>query len=474
MTSDEPTSDGDALDDLLDAARRTRASRETTGALDDLIAAAGVGEGESPEARQARRTRWERALGLSLAAIVFAGFVTEVVASSLLIADKGPGVLAVVWPISGAVLITLASVQGRFVDRYARLPVVVTLCLVNAALFAVVLALFALGAPTWAPAALASLIGDQMMFLLPVVVWAMAGDVFTAGQGASIFPRISRWGLIGQISGLIVSALTPFVLDAAGLTTKWLVILGPVVLLAIAVAVPRALHDATTAEGHQREESSSESFRSTLAFIRELPAFRWLLSASLVVFVAGTALEFSFLDVLHTRYSDASDLQVVFATTALVGFVLGAGIQSYLTPRVLRRHGVGRTLGLLPALTVLGATIMAIGGATDSLAAVVVGVLVWRLPRWSTDASARHAAHTTLPDERRARAAILIDLVPQALGLLLVPVALGLTTLIDGNWSVPVAAAGAAVVALVLARRIAATWDDTMLSYRLKRRKRIA
>ncbi|MFZ9629106.1 MAG: MFS transporter [Ilumatobacteraceae bacterium] len=462
---------GDALDDLIGSARRARRQDD---ALDDLIAAAGVGEDQSPEARQERRTRWELTIGLALAAIVFAGFITEVVASSLLVAGSGPSALAIVWPISGAVLLLLGSVQGKFVDRFARERVVVTLCLVDAALFTVVLVLFATGAPTAVPAALASILADQMMFLLPVVMWALAGDVFTAGQGSMVFPRISRWGLIGQISGLVVATVAPLALDALDLTTPWLVLIAPVVLVCIAVVVPHLLHDATTAAGHQRSETGAESLRSTLTFIRELPAFRWLLRASLLIFVAGTALEFGFLDVLHTHYDNAGDLQVVFAGTALVGFALGAVIQSVVTRRVISRWGVGRSLGILPALTAVGAAAMVIGGLTDQLAVVVAGVLVWRLPRWSTDSSARHGAQATLPDERRARAAMLLDLVPQALGLLLVPVSVGLTSLVGGNWLVPLCATAIAVAGTLVARNIATTWDDTQLSYRLKRRKRIA
>ncbi|MEY2754065.1 MAG: hypothetical protein RJB65_423 [Actinomycetota bacterium] len=443
-------------------------------ALDDLIAAAGAGAGESPETRRLRRVRWERAIGAACAAFAVAGFLTEVVASSILVADSGPRALAIVWPVSGVVLLVLARIQGRFVDRHARLPVLTGLCIVYAVLFGLVLALFAGDVPTVVPAALAALLGDQMNFLLPVVVGALAGDVFTAGQGASVFPRLARWGLGGQVAGLLVGAVAPFLLDRIDATTSWLLVAPPLLLLVVAAVVPGMLRDASTSEGHQRAETSSESFRSTLEFVRELPAFRWLLLLSFFAIAAGTALEFGFLDVLQAEYADAADLQVVFAGTALVGFVISVLLQSFVTPRLLMRGSVGRALGALPLVTVVAALVAALGGVAGQVWIVVVGILLWRLPRWGLDPAARHAAYATLPDERRARVALLLDLVPTAVGQVLVPVTLGLAVLVSGNWLAPLVAAAVAGVAVAMARRVDRTWDDTQLSYRLKRRKRIA
>lgn len=439
-------------------------------ALDDLIAAAGAGAGESPETRRLRRLRWERGLGFAAAAVALAGFLTEVVASSIVVADGGPTALAVVWPLSGLALLALAHLQGRYVDRFARVPVVVALCVADAALFLVVLALFAGDVSPTVPAALAALLGDQMNFLLPVIIGALAGDVFTAGQGATVFPRLARWGIGGQVGGLLVGASMPLVLDE----TAWLLVLPPALLMVVAVVVPRALRDASVSGGHQRAESSGESLRSTIGFVRELPAFRWLLRASLLVIAAGTALEFGFLDVLHSEFTDPAELQMVFAGTALVGFVVGAVVQTTVTPRVLTRRSVGGALGVLPVVGVAAALVMAAGGAVDVLPAVVVGVLAWRLPRWGLDPSARQAAYATLPDERRARVAMLLDLVPTALGQVLVPVSLGLGLLVGGHWIGPLVAAAVASTGAWAARRVSATWDDTQLSYRLKRRRRIA
>jgi hypothetical protein len=104
----------------------------------------------------------------------------------------------------------------------------------------------------------------------------------------------------------------------------------------------------------------------------------------------------------------------------------------------------------------------------------VVALLVWRLPRWSLDASARQAAMALLPDERRARASFAIDLVPIATALVVsaIPIAVMLAT--HSRWIATVPALLAGLVGVWLSRRVVSTWETTQLSYRLKRRKRLS
>jgi hypothetical protein len=148
-------------------------------------------------------------------------------------------------------------------------------------------------------------------------------------------------------------------------------------------------------------------------------------------------------------------------------------VQVVATPRLLRRWDVAPSLAVLPAVTTLAALVLIVGGATGSVIVAAVGVLLWRLPRWSLDGSARQAALATLPDERRARSAFLIDLVPLAVALIAVPIAIGLSRLVDEQWVAPVVAAVLALVAVVTVRGVRRHWDDTQLSWRLKRRQRL-
>jgi hypothetical protein len=103
----------------------------------------------------------------------------------------------------------------------------------------------------------------------------------------------------------------------------------------------------------------------------------------------------------------------------------------------------------------------------------LVGLSLWRVVRKSLDASARQTAMATLPDERRTRSSVLLDLMPLSVGyLVFAPIAaFGLS--LDLLWFAPVVALALAVIAIVTSRRIIETWDTTQLSYRLKRRRRM-
>jgi len=474
-----PTERSDALDDLIGAAR---AARRNPADLDDLLAgtvAAGrarraAGDeaaADAPTAASGGRSRWIAGLAVTLALVGLSGVLTDAVAAAVLLADHGPGALAVVWPLGGLGLLAVAALQSRYVDRFARVPVLVTLCGAYAALFVVALVLLAAGVERTIPATLTWLLADQMNFLLPVVVWALAGDVFTAGQGTTVFPVLSRWLYAGQVAGLAVATVAPLALRDAAMA--WLLAVPAVLLVLTLVVAPVLLRGAATGRGHGRAETTADSMRSTLALVRDLPAFRWLLRSSLVVMAAGYALEFAFFAQGRARLSALGELQAFYAGATLVGFGLCWAVQSFVTPRLLKRVGVARVLGILPAATLAAAVVLTVAGASGALALSAVGLLIWRLPRWSVDASARQAAQAIIPDERRARTSLLVDLVPVAGALVVAAVPISVSVWLDRTWPAPVLAAVLAVPAILASRRVVGTWEDTQLSYRLKRRRRL-
>ena len=482
----ESTESESHLDDLIGSARAAR--RNSADALDDLIAASGVtaapksdpeSDPEStPESTPAvdradLRRRWTIALSFALFALALSGVLTDAVAASQLITDSGPSAIAIVWPLAGLALLLVALLQARVVDRFARLPVLVNLCLIYAVAFVVVLILFATNVPTSVPAALAWLLADQMNFLLPLLVWALAGDVFTAGQGISVFPRMSRWLYIGQIGGFALATVTPFAFDRGSISLNLLLVLPPIACVAVALIVPPALRAASTSAGHGREVTMTSVVVDTWKFVGELPAFSWLWRASLVVMIGGVMIEFSFFDQVVDRFTDASGLQVVYAGTSLAGFVLCWIIQSVAATPLMNRLGVAKVLLILPVGTAIAAVALVVAGISGMAAVTVIGLLLWRIPRWSVDTTARQAAMATLPDERRASASFLINLVPFALGLIVVAPVIVLSGSLGVLWLAPAVAAVLSVLALVFGRRVIATWDDTQLSYRLKRRRRL-
>lgn len=480
-TGNEPE-ESDAIDDLIRSAgirRRPAAvtNESDTDPLGDLLKTPASGsrlmDSAEPSDNTLQVKKWTRSIGMAIAVLALAGLVADTVAASQLLADSGPRALAVVWPLGAIGMLAVAALLMKYVDRFARLSIMVVLCVGYGIAFVVALALFATPLPRSIPAGLVWLLADQLIFLLPLVIWSLAGDVFTAGQATNIFPQISRWMYIGQFFGLAIATTSPWWLNPLDLDLTWILLLPPIACLAVATLLPRALRGSSASAGHGQSMSISAALRDTTALIKDLPAFSWLFKVSLVVMLAGALLEFTSFNVLAQRVTSAGTLQSIYAGASLAIFAASWLMQRFVTPKVLNRRGVSIGLVVLPIATTAGAVVLVIGGVLANVVAALVGLLLWRVVRRSLDASARQTAMATLPDHQRTRASFLIDLLPLSLGyLLFAPFAVvGLS--LDLLWFVPIVAVLFAVLGVVASRRILETWDTTQLSYRLKRRRRM-
>jgi hypothetical protein len=486
----------DPIDDLIRSAgvRRRPSAMDEPDPIDDLIQSAGIRRRPSAldalDAREAesgsrlmasaapsenvlQAQGWARAISVAIAVLAMAGLLTDIVAASQLLADSGPGALAVVWPLGAVGMLVVAALLMKYVDRFPRLSVLVVLCVGYGVAFAITLALFATSLPRSVPAALVWLLADQLIFLLPLVMWSLAGDVFTAGQATTVYPKISRWMFVGQFIGLVIATTSPWWFEPLGLDLTWLLLIPSVACLSVAALLPRALRSSSASAGHGQSMSIVSAVRDTTELVRDLPAFSWLLKVSFVVMLAGALIEFASFDVFAERFDSAGTLESVYAGASLVIFVASWLVQRFVTPRLLNQRGVAAALVVLPVATAAGAAVLVIGGALMNVVVALVGLSLWRVVRKSLDASARQTAMATLPDERRTRSSFLIDLMPLSVGyLVFAPIAaFGLS--LDLLWFAPVVALALAVIAIVTSRRIIETWDTTQLSYRLKRRRRM-
>ena len=117
-------SDGD--DDPWDflAARKSEVAGREPAASDALAPEPIPRERGEIRAEMAGPTLKRRAwpLAAALIAVSFAGFLTEVVGASQMIALAGPSSLIYMYPLGGLGLIAVALLQFRFVDHRARLP----------------------------------------------------------------------------------------------------------------------------------------------------------------------------------------------------------------------------------------------------------------------------------------------------------------------------------------------------------------
>jgi hypothetical protein len=411
-------------------------------------------------------------MAVALAAVSLAGFLTEMVAASQMLSLAGPTSLLVMYPLGGVGLLLAAVIQFRYVDAGARLRMLRLVTFGYAVVFAIALGLIAGSVVPVIAIGLVWLLADQLNFLVPLLVWSLAGDEFNVAEGRKVFGWLVTWTYLGQVLGLAIAAGSPFALGALDIPLTSLLIIDPIVCVVLAILLPRAMRGSGAARGLAKNESLREAVSSAWDFVTGVPIWRTLLLASILTFAAGMTGFIAFMvgasDLLDR---DAASIQVFFGAVSLAAFLIAWLIQATIAERLLERLGIPGTLLILPVATIIAGVLLALGSALGSLAVLAIAITLWRLPRWSIDENARRAALALVPDERRTRVSFLVDLMPVALGLV-ASTPLAIVGVLTGQlWIVGVIVAVVAAAAVPLTRKVMRGWEDSLLNWRLRRRK---
>jgi len=448
------------------------AAREDSGAVPE----ARVEKREAGEFRadmggvSLKRRAWPMALALALVSVV--GFLTETVAATQLVSLAGAQSLFWVYPLGGIGLIVLAALQFRFVDQQARLKVLRFATLGYAVAFIVALLLLGSSLAPVLCVAVIYLLGDQLNFLVPLLIWSLAGDEFNVAEGRKIFGWIIAWTYGGQILGLVLATTSPALFTSLDVPLAGILILDPLVCIFVGLWLPQKLKGTFAAKGSNTQESFKEAMTGAWDFINGVSVWRTFLTGSLITFVGGMTVFLSFMagegDLIG---SDAGSLQTFFGAVMLGSLLICLLIQTFFAERLQDRIGIPGVLIILPVMTVLAGVALAVGIAIQSLALLALGLALWFIPRWSVDENARRAALALVPDERRTRVSFIVDLLPISIGLLIAGPVAAVGYLTGYLWVIPTIGAVLTAFAIPLALKVRRGWADSLLNWRLRRRK---
>jgi hypothetical protein len=241
----------------------------------------------------------------------------------------------------------------------------------------------------------------------------------------------------------------------------------------VALWLPRAMRGSAAAEGLAVKENLRESIASAWAFVSGIPVWRSFLNASLLTFVAGTMLFVGFLtEAVRILGSGAEGLQVAYGTVILVSFLICWLLQRFAAERIQDRIGIPGVLLILPIAAIAASLVLLAGMAADSLLLMSAGFALWLIPRWSVDENARRAALALVPDERRTRVSFIVDLGPVAVGLIGAGLFSVLGVVTGQVWLIPAVSIVLAALAIPPSLKVLRGWDDSLLSWRMRRRKR--
>ena len=314
---------------------------------------------------------------------------------------------------------------------------------VNAVLFALALVLFP-GAGLWLGYAFYIWLSVFNLFVVSVF-WAFMADGFSEAQGKRLFGMIALGGTLGAIAGAWLAGTL-----AVGLQT-WIgrprfgpptLILLSAVVLEGAVKCVQALADTFTM-GHEAG-GEREPGPGPLEGLRRLgvsPYLRLIAVYLLLFTIASTLLYLTQGKIVAAAFKDQASRTAAFARLDLWTNLLTLGVQLFFTGRLIRGAGIPAVLLVLPALTLLGFTALAVWPMFATLAAVQVAR---RGVHYAIDRPAREILYIPLDADDKYKAKPFIDTfvyrggdllgvwMPTAidfLGIAAAPVALGVSAL---------------------------------------------
>ncbi|MGA9299991.1 MAG: MFS transporter, partial [Bradyrhizobium sp.] len=153
-----------------------------------------------------------------------------------------------------------------------------------------------------------------------------------------------------------------------------------------------------------------------LAGFRDALASTYLLNVSLFLLlyaVTSTFLYFQQAAVVSHAFTSRAAQTQFFASVDLGVNILTLAVQLFLTGRILKRFGVGTTLSMLPAASVVGFGVVAL---LPSLASVVALQLIRRAGNFAIARPTREILFTVVPREDRYKAKSFIDTAIYRLG----------------------------------------------------------
>jgi AAA family ATP:ADP antiporter len=415
-------------------------------------------------------------MGLVLIINFLAQQLSEITAISNFIGQAGPEQMLLVWLVDSVLILVTMGLQSLIIDRFNRVALMRWMILAFGLLFLIIRGLFSIGAPEWLAYGFWYLVATQQLVFFPVIFWILANDMFAVAQATRLFPLITSLGFIGRLLGIGVSLAVPRLIETYPvLQPPGLLLIGAgmyFLTLIIFTVGTRAVHLRQTAQPH---EPMKETLAEGWNFVREVPAFRFLSLAIMLLLVCDVIIEFRFLVVSYAAYPDPARYQTLYALYRL-GLTIGSIlIQGLLTSRIISSLTLKNTFLIKPISTLLGSIWIFVQA---SLVGAIGGVMLLRLSQYTIDEPTRKAFLSLVPEERRGRVSIFIESYLYFAGTVLgclITGAIVIAGILSGRATYPVYL-GVSIVAATLSiwatLRMRRVYDSSLLNWRLKRRQR--
>jgi ATP:ADP antiporter, AAA family len=403
----------------------------------------------------------------------------EVVATSGFLRRVGTEEILWVWAADMFIVIVSSGAYSLVIDRHRRHRLILSLLMGFSVAYMALYVLFLVGAPDWLPYSLLSVINDQHWLLVPMVVWALANDLFSVAEAKRIFPLLAMVAFAGGVAGNAVTAAAANLLDS-GSRGSIVLLAGNAVMLLLMAAVLALVSPRLRVTTHQAkgDETLWDAIKEGIAFVREVPSYRYLTVAMVLLGVGLNTLEYQFVASAAQAFSEMSDLESFFAMIKAARIVIMVVVQGAIAGWMLQRLGLKSVFGVMPAALLTG---LMLAFLWPGLIGVVIGEYLGRITLAGVDEPSRRAFVGLVPDERRGRVSAFMDGYLYPLGSFLGCGIIGGTLFMVGRGLLSPDAGHAlyfglsflcALGGLWAIWRFRAAYDTSMLNWRLKRRRR--
>lgn len=422
----------------------------------------------------------ERSRFIILAVLLFINSLVlnanEVVATTGFISSVGADQILLVWALDMTIVIVTSSIYSLIVDRTRRERLMLWLTFGFAVIYILLYIFFLNAEKSGIPYLLLLVINDQQWLLFPLVVWTLGSDLFSLDQAKRLFPLLGAITLIGAVvgNGAAAGVARWFGTPSIGLL---LVNAGLILLMALIIGLN---YSRIRSEAHQsrKGEKVLDALREGIAFVRDVPVFRFLTVALILMGVALNAVEFQLVSTASETYlNQPAELQTFYGTFKLLVVLSIILIQGTFAAQLLNRIGFKFIFGFMPAALLISLMFIMVA---PGILGVAAGGYLTRVVLLGIDEPSRKAFQGLVPDERRGRVSAFLDgyLLPSGtilscfmIGGVLVAVNQHLLDA-DVGRTLYLSVAGICVIlALFAVIRLHATYDASMLNWRLRRRQ---
>jgi AAA family ATP:ADP antiporter len=301
-------------------------------------------------------------------------------------------------------LLVMQPIYGALVKKLPRrwfIPIIYQFFVVNLALFWLLLSL---NVSTAVVARVFFVWVSVFNFFVVAVFWSLMADLFTSEQGKRLFGFIGAGGTAGGLLGPLI-------------TIGFSVPLGPTNLLLVAIVflelvvfcVYRLERCVAIRLGQQRDARriGGNIFSGFVALFRSRYLLGMAVWVSLLSF-GGTILYLEQANIVAASVHGAAAQTRLFAGIDLAVGLLTVATQVLATGQLLKRFGTGASAGALPAVYIIGFTVLALA---PGLVVVFIFQVAQRWMNFAIANPARQVFFTVVGRDEKYKAKNMIDVV---------------------------------------------------------------